>query len=93
MRFSLLNHVLYLSITPGSEQASCLRITFSSVGGTPTWTNQLETKNKAQVPSTKAGIPWKVIATFDVLNRSMAVLLEKKIKARGAKRYLNDIGM
>lgn len=63
------------------------------VGQTADINARLLRHNSAQVPSTKAGIPWKVITTFGVTNRSQAVLLEKKIKSRGAKRYLFDIGM
>jgi putative endonuclease len=41
--------------------------------------------------STKYGIPWELVKTFMCETRSEAILLEKKIKKRGAKRYLEDL--
>ncbi|MEW4925127.1 GIY-YIG nuclease family protein, partial [Algibacter sp. 2305UL17-15] len=52
--------------------------------------NRLERHNKGLVASTKHGVPWDLIITFKVENRSLALLLERKIKKRGAKRYLED---
>jgi len=37
---------------------------------------------------TKKGIPWKVVKTFEISDKSKAILLEKQIKKNGAKRYL-----
>lgn len=59
-------------------------------------TNNLEKRltkhNNAQMPSTKFGMPWQLIYSIAVASRSEAVKLESKIKSRGAKRYLDDIG-
>ncbi len=41
---------------------------------------------------TKKGIPWSLIWTSQFDTRSLAVQMESKIKKRGAKRYLQDIG-
>jgi predicted GIY-YIG superfamily endonuclease len=36
--------------------------------------------------------PWKIVYQIQFPTRSEAVILEQKIKKRGAKRYLEDIG-
>ena len=46
--------------------------------------------NKGLVRSTKSGMPWKVVKVFETENRSEALKLEKKIKKRGIKRFLDD---
>ncbi len=60
------------------------------VGQTHDIEKRLIKHNKSLVPSTKSGVPWDLIHTQRVNNRSEALILEKKIKKRGAKRYLND---
>lgn len=47
------------------------------------------------VKSSKCGLPWKLVYSIKVTSREAAVALERKIKKRGAKRYLidNSIGM
>ncbi|GAB1857671.1 hypothetical protein MHTCC0001_25080 [Flavobacteriaceae bacterium MHTCC 0001] len=52
--------------------------------------SRLQRHNSGFVKSTKAGIPWRLVLKIEVENRSEALLLEKKIKKRGAKRYLFD---
>ena len=51
---------------------------------------RLERHNQGIVPSTKYGVPWKLVLQIVVLNKSEAAILERKIKKRGAKRYLDD---
>jgi putative endonuclease len=51
---------------------------------------RLERHNSGQVRSTKTGIPWKLIWSIKLETRSEALMLEKRIKKRGAKRYLED---
>jgi len=51
---------------------------------------RLDKHNQGRVKSTKFGIPWKLVLQIEVENRSKAILLERKIKKRGAKRYLDD---
>ena len=60
------------------------------VGQSQNIKNRLEKHNKGLVNSTKSGVPWELVTTIDVANRSEALLLEKRIKKRGAKRFLND---
>ncbi len=60
------------------------------VGQTADIQERLKRHNSGRVNSTKYGIPWKVVLRKEVLNRSEAMLLEIKIKKRGAKRYIDD---
>jgi len=43
------------------------------------------------VKSTRAGIAWELVYSTKVHSRSEALLLEKRIKKRGAQRYLNGL--
>ncbi len=61
------------------------------VGQTDNMASRLERHNGKKVKSTKAGIPWVVVKTFEVNTRSEAVVLERKIKKRGAERFLKGI--
>ncbi len=60
------------------------------VGQTADIEKRYKRHNNGFVPSTKSGVPWDLIKTIDVLNRSEALKLEKKIKKRGIKRFLED---
>ncbi|MCB7479787.1 GIY-YIG nuclease family protein [Christiangramia sediminis] len=60
------------------------------VGQTTDIIERLKRHNSGRVKSTKHGLPWKIVLCMEVLNRSEAVLLESKIKKRGAKRYIDD---
>ncbi|MFS4457451.1 GIY-YIG nuclease family protein [Maribacter sp. 2304DJ31-5] len=60
------------------------------VGQTSNIEKRLERHNKGLVPSTKGGLPWQLIKTLEVANRSEALKLENRIKKRGAKRFLED---
>jgi putative endonuclease len=60
------------------------------VGQTQNIEKRLERHNKSLVKSTKSGVSWDLVATIDVANRSEVLLLEKRIKKRGAPRFLND---
>ena len=46
--------------------------------------SRLNRHNLGQVRSTKTGIPWKLIYCIELKTRSEALILEKKIKKRGA---------
>ena len=46
--------------------------------------------NNAESISTRYGIPWKLVHTIECENKSAAMMLEKKIKARGISRFLTD---
>ena len=60
------------------------------VGQTTAIEKRVLRHNKGYVKSTKRGLPWKLIWNIEVVNRSEALLLERKIKKRGAKRYLDN---
>ena len=60
------------------------------VGQTHNIEERFKRHNNGFVPSTKSGKPWKLITTISVKDRSEALKLEKKIKKRGIKRFLED---
>ena len=60
------------------------------VGQTDNFESRLKRHNEGKVKSTKHGIPWELIHKIEVNTRSEALLLERKIKKRGAKRFLDD---
>ena len=51
----------------------------------------IQRHNNGLSTSSKRGRPWKIVYCIACNLRSEAVLLETKIKKRGAKRYLEDI--
>ncbi len=63
------------------------------VGQTADIKARLIRHNRGLVSFTKRGVPWDRVWMKKVENRSEAVLFERRIKGRGAKRYLQDIGM
>ena len=63
------------------------------IGQTQDFEDRMIRHNSSRSLSTKNGIPWKLIWKTEVQSRSNAVLLESKIKGRGAKRFLSDIGL
>ena len=60
-------------------------------GQTDNLENRLQRHNSGLSLSTKNGKPWDLIYMIEVSTRSEAMILEQKIKKRGAKRYLDDI--
>jgi len=48
--------------------------------------------NCGKTPFMKAGLPWILVYSKELNSRTDAMALEKKIKKRGAKRFLLDIG-
>jgi putative endonuclease len=60
-------------------------------GQTDNLENRLQRHNSGLSLSTKTGKPWDLIYIIKLSTRSEAMLLEQKIKKRGAKRYLQDI--
>ena len=60
------------------------------VGQTADIDKRLKRHNQGTVPSTKTGIPWLLVLQIEVSNRSEALLLERKIKKRGAKRFIDN---
>ncbi|MCM4169069.1 excinuclease ABC subunit C [Arenibacter sp. H213] len=60
------------------------------VGQTADIEKRLKRHNLGIVPSTKSGIPWELVLQIEVLSRSEAVVLEQRIKNRGAKRFIDN---
>ncbi|WP_348647005.1 GIY-YIG nuclease family protein [Arenibacter sp. S6351L] len=60
------------------------------VGQTTDIDKRLKRHNLGIVPSTKSGTPWKLVLQLEVLSRSEALILERGIKKRGAKRFIDD---
>ena len=60
------------------------------VGQTADIDNRLKRHNQGKVPSTKYGVPWKLVLQIVVSNKTEALVLERRIKKRGAKRYIDD---
>jgi putative endonuclease len=52
---------------------------------------RLRQHNSGTSGYTKTGVPWKLVWSITCSNRSEAMKLERKIKKRGAKRFLEDI--
>ena len=62
-------------------------------GQTQDFDNRFREHNTGETSSIKACVPWKLIWKKEVEGRSVAMGLEKKIKSRGAARFLADIGI
>ena len=60
------------------------------VGQTSNIKNRIIKHNQGNVKSTKYGVPWKLVLQIEVSTRSEAIILESKIKKRGAKRYIDN---
>jgi putative endonuclease len=54
-------------------------------------TNWIVEHNSGETKSIRSGIPWKIVHVEEYKTRSEAVRKEEQIKARGARRYLDDI--
>ena len=52
--------------------------------------DRLSRHNSGQSLSTKSGITWELMHTLEWENKSVAMILETKIKKRGIGRYLSD---
>ncbi len=61
-------------------------------GQTDNLENRLQRHNSGLSLSTKSGKPWELIYQIQFSTRSEAMLLEQKIKKRGARRHLEDVG-
>ncbi|WP_223308405.1 GIY-YIG nuclease family protein [Maribacter polysiphoniae] len=60
------------------------------VGQTNNIQKRLITHNRGGKKYTSKGRPWILIKTYPCTDRTEAVQLERKIKKRGVKRYLNE---
>jgi len=65
------------------------------VGHTSNITDRLQRHNTGRSTYTSKGMPWSLVKEFLCADRGQAVRLEKEIKGRGIKRYIedNNIGM
>ncbi len=63
------------------------------VGSTHNLEDRLHRHNTGQSTFTKTGTPWNLVHNIEMVTRAEAVQLEMKIKKRGAKRFLQDIGV
>ncbi|HEY9176802.1 MAG TPA: GIY-YIG nuclease family protein [Flavipsychrobacter sp.] len=59
-------------------------------GITDNVSKRLDEHNRGKGKYTSKGAPWQLVTTIDCTSRSAAMELEKKIKKRGIKRYLQD---
>jgi putative endonuclease len=60
------------------------------VGLTNNIEKRLATHNYGGKKYTSKGMPWVLVKTFPCADRSEAVVLERRIKKRGIKRYLDE---
>ena len=61
------------------------------VGSTQDVTNRIGEHNSGECVSTRSGIPWELIRVEEFETRAEATKKEKRIKARGIARYLEDL--
>ena len=61
-------------------------------GQTDDFSKRIDRHNSGLVKATKPGIPCIKIWTVVVASRSEALMLERKIKKGGIKRYMIDLG-
>jgi putative endonuclease len=62
-------------------------------GQTANLQNRLQEHNSGETKSIAKGIPWTLIWSIESDTRGDAMQWEKKIKSRGAKRFLMDMGI
>ena len=60
-------------------------------GQSENFVNRLEEHNNGETKSIKMCIPWKLVWSKEVATRAEAMRLERKIKSRGAARFLRDL--
>jgi putative endonuclease len=60
------------------------------VGESADVSNRLYRHNSKSTTSTRHGVPWKVVHVVTCVDRTAALLLEKKIKGRGIGRWLRE---
>ena len=55
--------------------------------------NRMVEHNNGETKSIRMCVPWRLVWSHHVGTRAEAMMLEKKIKSRGAARYLSDQGI
>lgn len=63
------------------------------VGSSEDVSKRMLQHNSGKGNFTSKGIPWRLVTFLTCNSRSEAIQLEKKIKNRGIKRYLQDNGL
>ena len=61
-------------------------------GQTEDLARRLEEHNRGKTQLSKKGMPWRLVFSKSLETRTEAMALERKIKKRGAKRFLEDLG-
>ncbi len=59
-------------------------------GSTNDLTDRIHRHNTGQSKYTRKGVPWELVYVETLPSRSLAVQLERKIKKRGIKRFLDE---
>jgi len=59
-------------------------------GQTMDFDARIKRHNEGHEKYTKSGVPWLLVHKIKVRDRSEAIVLERKIKKRGIKRFLID---
>ncbi|GAB4301886.1 MAG: hypothetical protein Kow0068_24730 [Marinilabiliales bacterium] len=62
------------------------------IGQTKDLAKRLSEHNRGRCKSTRSGIPWDVIYTEVYESRELAYNQEKRIKNKGAGRFLKELG-
>jgi len=62
------------------------------VGSTQNVDDRLRRHNYGHSKATRGKGPWKLMMTFSFNTRAEALELEKKIKKRGIRRFIDDMG-
>jgi putative endonuclease len=62
-------------------------------GHTDNFANRFVEHNNGETKSIRMCVPWRLIWSLECATRSEAMILEKKIKSRGAARFLMDLGI
>ena len=62
-------------------------------GQTQDFDNRIMEHNSGETKSLKSGIPWSIVWRTELPTRAEAMALEKKIKYRGAYRFLTELGI
>ncbi len=60
------------------------------MGSTDDMENRLNEHNSGETKSISYGIPWRLVHKEGFKTRREAMLKEREIKSRGAKRYLEE---
>jgi putative endonuclease len=63
------------------------------VGYTYDLPRRIHEHNSGKGNFTSQGKPWELVVEFECNKRSDAIRLELKIKRRGIRRYLQDLGL